>query len=129
MTGKKPWLDEEDEYQFQIDGVDCWIRRAYGIGVLCGYIAIENGHPWRESYADDIDVDIHWGLTFSGVHPLHESSKHWVGFDCGHAGDLDPMLAPLWEEMGVPAIGVYRDVNFVKSEIKKLVAQYLAAKK
>lgn len=34
------------------------------LGHLCGYIAVPPAHPWFGKSYDDIDVDVHGGLTF-----------------------------------------------------------------
>lgn len=63
-----------------------------------GYVVIPKGHPLHGKYYDDLSVDIHGGLTFSGnVDELNK--KDWpeiidqdkggwvVGFDTAHSGD------------------------------------------
>lgn len=65
------------------------------MGYLCGYVKVEQGHPWHGKHYDEVDVDVHGGLTFAQKdEPCNEGgpdSGYWVGFDCAHAGDLpDP---------------------------------------
>jgi hypothetical protein len=48
-----------------------------------GYVAVPLEHPWYGLDCDEIDVDIHGGLTFS-----EEIDNYWVfGFDTNHYGD------------------------------------------
>ena len=35
------------------------------MGHRCGYTRIPPGHPWHGKDYDDIDVDVHGGLTFA----------------------------------------------------------------
>ena len=42
-----------------------------------------------ESASMDIVFDVHGGVTYAGTdkeYPI-KSKLHWIGFDCGHAGD------------------------------------------
>ena len=60
-----------------------------------GYIVIPEGHPMHGVDYDLIDVDVHYGLTFSALADdldwpeLKEEDKGgWVvGFDTAHLGD------------------------------------------
>jgi hypothetical protein len=61
-----------------------------------GYVLIPKGHPMHGKHYDDIDVDVHGGLTFS---EKAEDCKGWqsiepedmdcwvVGFDTAHWND------------------------------------------
>lgn len=49
-----------------------------------GYVILPKGHKYRDVDYDDIPVECHGGLTFSG----HGINRTWViGFDCNHYGD------------------------------------------
>lgn len=64
-------------------GLTCQIRWAdFCGGFPCGYVAVEEGHPWHGKEYDDINADVHGGLTFAGTMPGDE--RYWFGFDCGH---------------------------------------------
>lgn len=68
-----------------------------------GYVGVTEGHPWFRKHYDDIEVDIHGGLTFSEFKPPvcfdeliqndpeeinpHDTNIWWVGFDTAHFGD------------------------------------------
>lgn len=73
-----------------------WITRAGSRGlvlrglVLCGYVELPEGHPWRELAPWDVPATVHGGVSFAGR--LRSREGHWVGFDCAHAGDAMPML-------------------------------------
>lgn len=59
--------------------------RAPIYGAVNGYAKIPAGHPWHGRNYDDIDVEIHGGLTYGG--------GEWIGFDTVHAGDYWPGMA------------------------------------
>jgi hypothetical protein len=68
-----------------------------GQGYRCGYVRIPAGHPWHSKGYDDIDAQVHGGLTFADADvpcdALGEDNDWWVGFDCAHGFDLpDPSL-------------------------------------
>lgn len=90
-------------------------------------------HPTIESVAD-----VHGGVTYTdgcqddGGPICHASPTPawWIGFDCAHAGDLVPEMVMLSKRYGLSRYrgsicdrDVYRDVPYVKSEIKRLAAQ------
>ena len=71
------------------------------MGFRCGYVAISPDHPFYNKnltgYSDneeDFLIDVHGGITFFEKHSMaellvkHPCEDKWIGFDCGHAGDL-----------------------------------------
>lgn len=68
-----------------------WYVGHNDIGFRTGYIRVPKGHPWFHKSYDDIDCDVHGGLTYSDKGPPGKIPKFsygwWVGFDCGHAYD------------------------------------------
>jgi hypothetical protein len=62
-------------------GLRCAIVPHPHLGMFNGYVRLPEGHPGREGTYDDIDVEVHCGLTFG------PDDDGWVGFDTGHAGD------------------------------------------
>lgn len=64
-------------------------------GLWNGYVAIPKGHPAYGKDYDEIDVEIHGGLTFGNYSSKLDNpslpkfdEEHWVvGFDTAHAGD------------------------------------------
>ena len=73
-----------------------------GIQFRVGYVRIPTGHPWFGEWYDDIDADVHGGLTYVDDHcPLRfngekppGSGEWWIGFDCGHGGDARDSALP-----------------------------------
>src|SRR3990167_6590733 len=59
------------------------------MGHFCGYVLLPSTHSdFRKTY-DDIDADVHGGLTYA-----NEEAGMWcVGFDCAHVGDFMPTFS------------------------------------
>lgn len=139
--GHGAWESEPDKCQWvdKDTGYDCLVVRSDSSGGLCGYVGVKENHPFYEKHYNHPDVDVHGGLTFSshcqednreeGVCHITESEDKvwWLGFDCAHFGDFMPKHAQLFREIGLPARedrdSVYRDLDYVKSEIKSLASQ------
>jgi hypothetical protein len=64
-------------------------------GYRCGYVAISEGHPLYElENTRDISLAMHWGCTFFEKQMTEsECSDKWIGFDCGHYGDINDLNA------------------------------------
>jgi hypothetical protein len=114
------WADERT-------GLPCLIRRN-SMGGWCGYVGVPKDHPASGGGYDDVDVDVHGGLTYAGTidtakdHPEFATELWWLGFDCGHAYDLMPGLAK-FQLPSVSADDKYRDVDFVRTETTSLAQQ------
>jgi len=127
--GPGPWQNEPDELAFTYNGHRCLILRNHSVGNLCGYVCIEPGeYGYGKSYSA-LDVSVHGGLTFGGYPkgwidfpPLPESAgEPWVvGFDCAHLHDLCPGM-----DTNSFLPGIYRDLDYVKSELMQLVDQLI----
>lgn len=89
---------------------------------------------WCEVRLAVNELSVHGGITYAGdgrilPNPLW-GDRHFFGFDCGHAGDLSPArLGTLLSAAvgtllsAVPQTDVYRDLGYVKREIKDLAGQ------
>lgn len=115
---------------FQHGGFDCMIIRNLGhrkvghsverVG-LCGYVKVPSGHKCYKKKYDAVnkkhDFTVHWGLTYSG--DRLDDGSWWLGFDCGHAGDLwyvDDAFSGFSGD-------VYRDLEYAQEECRKLATQ------
>lgn len=148
------WDNEPDKVQWQdkATGLPCLMVRGPS-GALCGYVGVPEGHPYFEKeYNDELlyDLRVHGGgLTFSD-HCIENNKEHgichvpapgepdhvwWLGFDCAHAFDLSPatiaILRKYQKEKWVKAFqgDVYRNLQYVKNECRKLARQLAAAVK
>lgn len=76
---------------------------------------------------------VHGGVTWSDDHvPKKEPDGYWYfGFDCGHAGDYNPLLEEMYrwiEERSISTRGLWRDQQYVVSECQQLAAQLVKIK-
>jgi len=121
-----PWDNEPDKINWTdpATGMACMIVRNY-YGQLCGYVACPEGHPAYGKSYNEVDADVHGGLTYAAAcqghichvpEPGSPDNVWWLGFDCGHFSDAGPRSDPLFG-------GTYRDVAYVTAECTKLAAQ------
>lgn len=77
----------------------------------------------------DCVIDVHGGLTFSDVWKDEEpAGLWWFGFDCAHCDDLTPSeTRPEYKPWRRDA--AYRDINYVRNEVRKLAEQLAAVGK
>ena len=134
--GEGPWRREPDKVQW-IDpatDLDCLAVRNH-MGAWCGYVGVPPEHPWHGKGYDDVDVDVHGGLTFAetcqdefgdpawGVchvpAPGRPANVWWLGFDTAHAWDLVPGLGRFLGGRD----DVYRDLAYVRAECTGLASQ------
>lgn len=119
-----PWEQEPDSFEAELCGFTIRLRRNTELGTWCGYVIIPEDHPWHGlTYADLTDVSVHGGVTYSGEEVFHQE---WaVGFDCGHAFDLVPLLVSE-KYQGSPlesAVGTYRNMEYALDEARHLAEQ------
>lgn len=148
--GEGPWNNEEDHYVWvdEATDLDCMIHRGPS-GALCGYVGVGPDHPaWGEPY-QDVDVEVHGGLTYANpcqeggeiCHvpaPGREHDIWWFGFDCCHFLDFGPRMEKDMEDLSARMVAegraplylgppvwpkVYRDVDYVRAEVASLAAQ------
>lgn len=141
------WDDEPDKVQFmdETTKLPCLIVRNQG-GALCGYVGVSKDHPnFGLNYGHESFQlpSVHGGVTFTekcspstdeskGICHLVEAGEDddvwWVGFDCGHSGDL----VPAYNTRGAYSMDgydMYKDMEYVKGEIYGLAAQLVASGK
>lgn len=125
------WDNEPDKIHFvdEATDMDCLIVRVQHSGHLCGYVAIEPGHPAHKANYNRVQVEVHGGLTYGAMcdeqghicHIPREGKPHdvfWLGFDHAHSGDLRPAQSDQ-----IFRGGVYRDLDYVLSECASLAQQ------
>lgn len=107
-----------------------WMIVHNGSGYRCGYVRVPQGHPWHGKDYDDLDVDVHGGLTFAAPDkPCDEKGEDnawWLGFDCAHADDAPDALLPGGDKLS----DFYRDLDvkvrsqeYVEAECRSLCEQ------
>lgn len=147
-----PWDTEPDRLEWRLPDLPehpLLIVRGPN-GSLCGYAGVAPGHPAHGKGYDDVEVDVHGGLTYAAGcsgHICHVPAPGepddiwWLGFDCTHAGDYSPglqatiarasgqQMAPPYVDPPLEApwhIDRYRDIDYVKFEVESLARQLAA---
>lgn len=117
----EPWIEFKQKYPtgehaFKTKmGYGGLIRQVPETLHLCGYVLLPEGHPLYGADYDDVDFEVHGGLTFAG-----DLYGVWaLGFDCAHYMDL----VPGFHVKGISEMEVYRDEVYVKQEIERLAEQ------
>lgn len=118
--------EEGDERRWTYRGIACHVLRyERGSGHWCGYVQIPDDHPWRHFSAPETeDLDVHGGLTGGGGHG--EENESWIGFDCAHAGDLNPEYV-LRDGLTTRRRRGYRTRAYAEGQCQLLADQVLAA--
>lgn len=131
-----PWHGEPDKVQWpdKDTGLPCLAVRNHVTGSWCGYVAVSAEHPFNDLGYDDINIEVHGGLTFAGgcrgnvdeardichvTEPGESERVWWFGFDCAHCDDFSPAMPVLTH-------GIYRDLAYVQRECAELAAQLAA---
>lgn len=98
-----PWTSEPDRLEWRHHEFPCLIVRSHTTGALCGYVGVDHQHPLYDLSYDNISVTVHGGVTYAARcaadSPICHTPKsgesdeiYWIGFDCGHAFDIQPGL-------------------------------------
>lgn len=125
-----PWDKEPDREEWRHLGLPCLIVRNR-MGGLCGYVGVPPGHPWHGKEMDDVDAEVHGGITYAApcaeggaiCHvplPGEPESVWWVGFDCVHLDDYAP-----GEGRQMEMDGTYKPLAYVRAEVESLAQQAL----
>ena len=123
-----PWDSEPDQEQW-ITGAGLpglLIRNRFGC--WCGYVGTSPQHPNFGLGYDDVDVNVHGGLTFAG-HPIAgdpDETFWWFGFDCNHGGDYSPELDRHYRQADFPPLerqSDYRTIEYAKRQVESMAEQ------
>lgn len=141
--GEGPWQTEPDRVDFVHAGLACLALRHPDHGFWCGYVGVPREHPdYGKQPEEGVDADVHGGLNYGDVcsgpichvpQPGMPADVWWLGFDCGHLCDLAPGRIARLRILSVSFPGlpdlpampreVYRDLPYVRREIKRLADQ------
>ena len=118
-----PWLSEPNTDDFHHRSLLCAIRRTPALH-LRGYVRIPKGHPWHNQDRCEREAEVHGGITHHGpgagmysAELFDAEGETWIGFDCGHSGDVSPGSTFENER------GVYRTWAYVEEEVCDLADQ------
>lgn len=133
-----PWQDEPDKAHWvdEATELDCLIHRNR-MGALCGYVGVPSTHPAFEKGYDEVDVDVHGGLSYANkcqetgdpaegiCHvplPGRTDDVWWLGFDAAHAFDVMPKMPDYGIDLDVLDMA-YRTFGYVRGEVESLARQ------
>jgi hypothetical protein len=139
--GEGPWTNEPDKAQWTDPAtrLPCMIHRNEH-GRWCGYVGVDSCHPSYEKSFEEVEVQMHWGLTYGakcdpkfdpetgeGICHVPERGEpedvHWFGFGCVHAFDLSTALPENMRGRGVFSDDIYRDMEYVRRQCTELARQ------
>lgn len=145
--GPGPWDNEPDKVSWTdpATGRPCLIVRG-PIGALCGYVAVDPGHPLHGAGYDEVPDEVHdaahGGLTFADACAHSEDEAHgichvpqpgqpedvwWFGFDCAHHMDLVPGTDATRAHYGLGPMHssfpeTYRTIRYVAGRCRSLAS-------
>ena len=104
---------------------------AHDMGHRCGYVGVPEDHPWHGKGYDDVDLDVHGGLTYADA----RDDLWWFGYDCAHLGDAaDPDLMSdkyktfSWSRALTFGGDTIKTLDFCVNECESMAAQLGAVK-
>ncbi len=125
--GDGPWQHEQDRLEWKTaSGYPGLILRSERLGCLNGYVALPPWHKLHGKHHNEIEVDVHGGLTWSGLKDNEKPpDAWWLGFDCAHCYDVCPaMEAYLESVLGYTrqrrSDETYRTIEYVIIEVEAL---------
>lgn len=131
--GPGPWQHEPDRKEWKHMGFPCLIVRVESHGALCGYVAVPPGHPWHGKDYDDVEADVHGGLTYASAccgnvchvpAPGEPDDVWWLGFDHAHAWDKMPGNDALLHGYCLADMdATYRDMDYATKGCESLAEQ------
>ena len=81
-------------------------------------LIVPSNHPWFCQNYDDIEANVHGGITFSDYGP----DFFWkVGFDMAHVGDIIPSM--FFTDAVIMHNDSYKDMEYVFNELEDLSRQ------
>lgn len=166
--GEGIWTDEPDEAEWidETTGLPCLVIRNMEVGTFAGYIGVPLGHPFYGRKEPE-EADAHRGITFAGryeelgiISRVPANARrgerayvlpgkadpaflgYWfLGFDCGHAGDLMPQLRKLIPSRAAEPLliasrhealdmftDIYKDFVWVRERVERLAASAAEAR-
>lgn len=147
------WHQEPDTFEMTYKDYKCMGLRNHN-GVWCGYVFIPIQDPFYKNHVVDksymdIPLEAHGDITYGNE---FNDGTYKVGFDCGHYGDYYPNRKATFEAFGEmypdykkgmeeidkkypvlaegwPKTGTYRNLAFVKKELRSMVNQIIKKNK
>ena len=115
---------------FKHEDLICCVSRM-ARGNLNGYVGVPpehklHGKDYNDLYSQDINIDVHGGLTYSSsdFSPLAAilPDHHWFGFDTMHYNDISPIDIQI-DGLRMQDLGTYRNMVYVTQQVTELARQ------
>lgn len=129
-----PWKAEPDfVFWYDQNNNPLCISRLPFLGTFCGYIGCDkNSYYYKKDY-DQIDLETHYGLTYSGFEPALilnnldlnlQQEFWWLGFDCVHWNDVKPMMEVYFQmQLKSNQQETYRNIFYIKDILENMAKQ------
>lgn len=83
------------------------------------YIELPQNHPYYGRDYNDVPIDCHGGLTYSG--PLNGDGKYWIGWDCMYdrcmsIGEIKDVICALKAASGSTGPTIWEEVRAMDKE-------------
>jgi hypothetical protein len=141
--GDGPWQTEPDRVEWRYKGFPLLAVRHDELGHWCAYVGVPPAHPWHGKGYDEVDANVHGGLTYAAKcsdhvchvpEPGETDDVWWLGFDYAHAGDLSPgsnidmrMMLGIYNAFSGESSGDgsehYKTLEHVRREAERLADQ------
>lgn len=127
-------IQKEPNYEtFEYRGYKCVIKRMmYLGGQLNGYVRIPKASKFYDATKqdmgyDDIPIECHGGLTFTGKLEDEPEDEFYIGFDTAHFQDYMPFMQFQLSQYfnHEHESETYKDINYVRKECRDIVDQLL----
>lgn len=100
-----------------LQGYNCRVTRHKTLGILCGYVILEDD---KEIYENTLNLlEVHGGITYNRIEIIKDTNRRVIGFDCVHFDDYIPCAFNPYLDSDTK----YRDFKFVRKELIKLIDQ------
>ena len=103
---------------FDYKGYKCMIKNNSMYNTKLGHIVIPNNDKLYNAKWDEIDINVHGGITFAG----ELDGEFVIGFDCMHFFDLDMKDN---EEDAAKIFECNKTIDYVRQELKNAVEQII----
>lgn len=91
------------------------------------YVKISESHKYYQKHYDDIDIDVHGGLTYSKDHLWISESQEiegwFIGWDYAHYNDYAGYEEKLPEELRLKSSGKKWTTKEIREEVYKVCEQ------
>lgn len=97
------------------------------MGCFVAYVGVPIRHEMANKNHNDLDIDCHGGLTYSGTGShFNGVGWYWFGWDYGHAWDFVPRLAELSVKFGGSADPLPDQKVWTQAEVERQMTDVLS---